>query len=337
MEVTRPTLQTVAELAGVSAATASKVLNERGGIAESTRRRVLDAIAQTGYRRSIQAAPDRRPAIVAASRGFDSAYAASIVDGMVKAVAPLGLDLVIKLAPALDSDSGTSDAWLADIADTTGLVMLTGTLSDATITTAESAGVPIVMIDPIDTRDGRVVSIGATNWDGGRTATEHLIGLGHERVAWIGGLAGSIPSIERHQGYITAMQTAGLPIDEALIASGDYTFLTGYGSARPLLERHAPPTGFVCGNDEIALGVIQAAREAGLTVPRDVSVVGFDDTAAARRATPQLTTIRQPLPGMGAMAVETVLSLARGATPPSMHIQLATTLIVRESTAAPRA
>ncbi|GAB2517548.1 LacI family DNA-binding transcriptional regulator [Paramicrobacterium agarici] len=338
MEVARPTLHTVAHMAGVSAATASKVLNDREGIAESTRRRVLDAIKQTGYRRSVETAPHRRPAIVAASHGFDSAYAASIVDGMARAVDPLGVDLVVTLARRTDThdDVASAEQWLAELADATGVIMLTGTLSDSMISTAHSMNIPIVMIDPIDTKDSRVVSIGATNWEGGRTATEHLITLGHRRIAWIGGLSGSIPSIERRHGYASAMQGARLTIDESLIVSGDYTFQTGYENALPLLSRAHPPSGFVCGNDEIALGVIQAAREAGLGVPHDVSVVGFDDTPAARRATPQLTTVNQPLAGMGAMAVETVLSLSRGATPPSMHIQLATSLVVRESTAPPR-
>ncbi|MCW4458749.1 LacI family DNA-binding transcriptional regulator [Microbacterium sp. MPKO10] len=328
----------MAQMAGVSAATASKVLNEREGIAEGTRRRVLDAIKQTGYRRSVETAPGRRAAIVAASHGFDSAYSASVVDGMARAVEPLGIDLVVTLARRTDKhdDPTSAEQWLGELVDATGLIMLTGTLSDSMITTARSMSIPLVMIDPIDTKDSRVVSIGATNWDGGRTATEHLISLGHRDIAWIGGLSRSIPSIERRQGYVSALQSAGLAVDEALSVSGDYTFQTGYENASLLLASGQAPSGFVCGNDEIALGVIQAAREAGKSVPGDVSVVGFDDTSAARRATPQLTTVHQPLAGMGAMAVETVLSLSRGAAPPSMHIQLATSLVVRESTAAPR-
>src|SRR5690606_17804501 len=172
---------------------------------------------------------------------------------------------------------------------------------------------PVVMIDPIDAADSRAVSIGSTNWAGGRSATEHVIGLGHRRIAWIGGPQNSAPSTERFHGYRTALDGAGLASDPALVRHGAFSVGTGFQHGRDLLSSAAPPTAVVAGNDEIAIGVLAAAKELGVDVPRELSVTGFDDTPQTEWTTPGLTSVRQPLSGMGRMAVETVLGMAEGA------------------------
>lgn len=337
MDDSRPTLQTVARIAGVSTATVSKVLNEREGIAKPTRQRVLDAIDRTGYTRTTEAPFSRRPFIVAASEGFASIYSAIVIDGMAAATSGLDVDLVVKLLPASEQKSSAENAaaWLREMTGGSGLVLVAATLPEALIDAAEHAHIPIVMIDPIGTSDNRVVAIGATNWHGGRTATEHLIDAGHRRIAWIGGVPGSIPSMERHLGFVSAMQHAEIPIDDRLVSNGDFSFSTGRHQARELLSLPERPSAFVCGNDHIALGVVQAARELGISVPHELSIIGFDDIPQAAESSPKLTTIHQPLSGMGAMAVETALNMSRGAAPASSHIQLATSLVIRETTAPP--
>lgn len=330
----RPTLSDVARLAGVSTATASKALNDRRDISPDTRSRVLDAVSRSGYRRTTGAPAPRRPTIVAIAESFASPYSSIILDGMAAAAAAAGAELAVSHHPEA-AETGDVDAWTKRIADAAGVVLFPAELSASMLSAATNAGLTLVVIDPIGTPDDRTVTIGATNWQGGRTATEHMIELGHSRIAWIGGVPGSIPSEHRHLGFLSAMQSAGLTVDEAHVSQGGFSYRGGMAAAETILDSSLRPTAIVCGNDRVALGVIQAARARGMSIPNDVSVIGFDDIPQAAESQPALTTVKQPLGGMGKMAVETALSLSRGGSPTSAQVQLATTLIVRETTAPP--
>jgi LacI family transcriptional regulator, galactose operon repressor len=219
-----------------------------------------------------------------------------------------------------------------------GVIALAIAVPDSVLLAAEDAELSVVAIDPIDTTDSRIVSIDSTNWAGGRSATEHVVRHGHRRIAWIGGPLGSAPSAERFHGYQAALHSAGVSPDPALIRHDAFSVEAGHRHGHGVLTLDEPPTAIVAGNDEIAVGVLAAANELHITVPGDLSVTGFDDTPQAQWTTPRLTSVGQPLVGMGRMAVETLLGMADGAQPASQHLQLATTPNVRDSTGpAPRA
>jgi LacI family transcriptional regulator len=334
----RTTLADVARLAGVSQATASKVLNGRSDVAAYTRDRVLSVIAELGYKPTT-ARRDllRDRTLVTVLDIVESRYAGTVLQGILAAATAAQAELLLRLPP--DHWSGASraaaGAWVAEVqaAGAAGIIALAVAVPDSVLIAAEDAQLPVVTIDPIDTTDSRVVSIGSTNWAGGRSSTEHVIGLGHRRIAWIGGPLGSAPSAERFHGYQAALHAAGITLDDALIHHDTFSVEAGREHGHDVLTLDEPPTAIVAGNDEIAVGVLAAAKDLHLAVPGQLSVTGFDDTAQAQWTTPRLTSVRQPLAGMGRMAVETVLGMADGVQPASRHLQLATTLSVRDSTA----
>ena len=198
-----------------------------------------------------------------------------------------------------------------------------------------SRGIPLVVVDPAGTPGPETPSIGATNWQGGLTATRHLLELGHRRIAMIGGPDGVLCSRARIDGYRTALETAGLRVDPALIRRGDFHSRSGYRQLASLLTLPDRPTAVFAGSDLQALGVYEAARDAGLRIPDDLSVVGFDDLPLSRWLTPELTTVRQPLQEMAAAGTRLAIALSRGHGPHDQRIELATSLVVRRSTAPP--
>jgi DNA-binding LacI/PurR family transcriptional regulator len=196
-------------------------------------------------------------------------------------------------------------------------------------------GIPFVIVDPTGEPMHDTPSVGATNWNGGLTATRHLIELGHRRIAAVGGPSDILCSRARVDGFRAAMDAAGAVVDPSLISHGRFSVEEGIERGRDLLHRSNPPTAIVTGNDLQALGVYQAARELRIDIPEQLSIVGFDDLPVARWVGPPLTTVRQPLVEMAEAAAEMVVALAAGETPTPSRIELATQLIVRESTAPP--
>lgn len=332
----RATLADVARLAGVSPATASKVLNGRNDVAAETRDRVLGVIAEVGYRPTTARQQPPRKALVTVVDFVESRYSGTVLQGILQAASAAQTALLLRLPPgeSVTASRAAARAWVAEekASGAVGLIELAVSVPEAVLLAAEDLELPVVTIDPIDTTDSRAVSIGSTNWAGGRSATEHLIKLGHRQIAWVGGPPGSAPSIERFHGYQAALDSAGITPDRTLIRHDAFSVEAGLQHGRDLLARDQPPTAVVAGNDEIAVGVLSAAKELDLTVPGELSVTGFDDTPQTEWTTPRLTSVRQPLAGMGRMAVETVLGMADGIKPASPHIQLATSLSVRDST-----
>ena len=333
----RVTLADVARLAGVSTTTASKVLNGRGDVGASTRERVLAVMAELGYRpTTARHERSRDRSIITVLDFVESRYAGTVLQGILVAATAAKAELLLRLPPdePVRTSRAAARAWMEErkASGVVGMIALAAAVPDPVLLAAEDLEVPVVAIDPIDTTESRVVSIGSTNWAGGRSATEHLIKLGHRRIAWIGGPLGSAPSVERFHGYQAALDSAGITPDRALVRHEAFSFEAGFRHALDLLSLDDRPTGIVAGNDEIALGVLAAAGRLGIAVPRELSVTGFDDTPQTEWTTPRLTSVRQPLAGMGRMAVETVLAMADGVQPASRHLQLATTLSVRDST-----
>lgn len=333
----RATLADVARLAGVSPTTASKVLNGRSDVGAKTRELVLGVMAEIGYKpTAVRHEQTRDRTLVTVLDIVESRYAGTVLQGILVAATSAQAELLLRLPPGepISTSRAAARAWLEGERATgvVGIIALAVAVPDSVLQAAEDLGVPIVTIDPIDTTESRLVSIGSTNWAGGRSATEHLIKLGHRRIAWIGGPLGSAPSLERFHGYQAALDSAGLTPDRALIRHEAFSVEAGQRHGHDLLALDERPTAIVAGNDEIAVGALAAAKGLGISVSGELSVTGFDDTPQTEWTTPRLTSVRQPLVGMGRMAVETVLGMADGVQPASRHLQLATTLSVRDST-----
>ncbi|MGI5153755.1 LacI family DNA-binding transcriptional regulator [Microbispora sp. CA-102843] len=328
----RATLATVAASAGVSVATVSKVLNGRSDVAPETRSLVLSLLEQHDY-----VAPPQRRGEVAPDTievEFDAdlnAYSTEIVQGAVQAGADLDVAVVVSIRRNADRTGGWARELVA--AGRRALVAVTGELTSGQLTALARARLPLVVIDPLNLPRARVTSVGSTNFAGGMAATQHLLALGHRNVAYLGGPATAACNQARLHGYRAAMEAGEAPVLPGYVRTGHFHYHDGVTGGAALLDLPEAPTGIFAGCDDIALGVLEAARARGLRVPEDLSIVGFDDTQIARMASPPLTTVRQPLREMGAVAVRTALRLAAGEQVESHHVELATELVVRGSTA----
>jgi DNA-binding LacI/PurR family transcriptional regulator len=335
-----PTLARVAAEAGVSVSTVSKVLHGRSDVASRTRARVQRLLEQHGYAARGRAAPTGLAAggLVDFVIGeLDGPWAAELVRGAEEAAHAAGLALVVSAA---HGPGRTGREWPATLATrpTRGAVLAVPGLTAAQLAGLRALDLPFALIAPSDEPTPGVPWVGAANWSGGRAATRHLIGLGHRRIAVIGGPPRRLASRARVDGYRSALEEAGLPFDPELVRHGDFSNEPAYRHALELLGRPAPdrPTAVFAGSDQQALSTYRAADRLGLRVPGDVSVVGFDDLPFTDWVTPRLTTVRTPLAEMACLATGMVLQLIAGRRPPSARIEVAGDLVVRDSTAPPR-
>ncbi|MFF7383490.1 substrate-binding domain-containing protein [Streptomyces griseoluteus] len=330
------TLAEIAREAGVSAPTVSKVLNGRADVAAATRTRVEELLRTHGYRRR-RAEVTRSPLIDLVFHELESAWAMEVIRGVENVARDAGLSVVLSESAGRLTPGRT---WADQVAGRRphGVILVLSGLDAAQQALLTSRSVPFVVMDPAGDPGADVPSVGATNWQGGLAATRHLIDLGHTRIGAIGGPSRMMCARARLDGYRAALDTAGLPADPALILEGDFHHESGHRLGLDLLGRPDRPTAVFAGNDLQALGLYEAARELGLRVPEDVSVVGFDDLPVARWVGPPLTTVRQPLTEMAEAAARLVLELGRGERERSAtRLELATSLVVRSSTAAPAA
>ncbi|MDR1512166.1 MAG: LacI family DNA-binding transcriptional regulator, partial [Propionibacteriaceae bacterium] len=326
----------IAAQAGVSLPTVSKVLNGRSGVSPERRDSILRLLDEQGYRRRGTAIRQRVGLVDLVLRGIDTPWATSIIVGAQEEAARAGAGLVI--TPTHGRKLGNRH-WITSLAQrhSDGLVLVVSRLHPGADAELKKLRIPYVLVDPIGTADEDVPVIGATNVDGGRAATEHLIGLGHRRIAIVTGDRGLACSQERLTGYRQALAQAGIPVDENLVAFGNFQEEAGYSQADRFLRLADPPTAIFAGSDLQAYGAYKAIKARGLRVPDDVSVVGFDDVPLAQWVSPGMTTIRQPIKEMAAEATRVLLELAyQGVEPPDRKIELPTSLVLRESTAPPR-
>ncbi|MBA2382272.1 MAG: LacI family DNA-binding transcriptional regulator [Chloroflexi bacterium] len=328
------TIAFIAEAAGVSVPTVSKVINGRSDVAAETRRRVEAAIVEHGYQRSAGARP-RAPLLEVIFHELESEWALEIVRGVERVAGQHQLAVVLS---EMQGRRTPGRGWIEGVLARrpTGVIAVFSDLSDALRAQLSTRGIPYVVVDPTGEPLHDTPSVGATNWNGGLTATRHLLGLGHRRIAVIGGPEWILCSRARIDGYRAAMDEAGVGVDPAFISHGKFHVEEGIETGRALLGLPNRPTAIFAGNDLQALGVYQAARELRLHIPEDLSVVGFDDLPVAQWVSPPLTTVRQPLIEMATAAAEMVLAIAAGEEPAQMRVELSTELVIRESTAPPR-
>ena len=329
------TIAKIAQEAGVSAPTVSKVLNGRADVSAGTRARVEALIRQHGYQRRGSGRPPASPMLELVFHELESAWAVEVIKGVTRVAQEEGLSVVLS-----ESAGSTTpgQSWVDGVfaRRPLGAILVLSNLSDTQHTQLRTRGIPFVVVDPAGDPGEGVPAIGSANWNGGLVATRHLIELGHRRIGVIGGPPSMLCSRARLDGYRAALETAGLVIDPALIRTGDFHVEGGYENGKALLRMPDPPTAIFAGSDLQALGLYGAARELGVRIPEDLSVVGYDDLPVARWVGPPLTTVRQPLTEMAEAAARLVVSISRGEQPTNLRLDLATSLVTRQSTTAAR-
>ncbi|MGW4372368.1 LacI family DNA-binding transcriptional regulator [Streptomyces albidoflavus] len=328
----RITLAQVAQRAGVSISTVSKVLNGRQDVAAPTRIKVERLLEAHAYRRTTRSAHEA-PLIEIVFHELESIWAMELIRGVENVAKTHGAGVVL-------TESGTRHApgpeWMEAMLQRRplGVVLVFSALPGEVKEQLRARSIPFVIIDPAGNPDPDVPSVGSANWNGGLAATRHLVECGHRRIGVITGPEDMLCSRARLDGYRSAMTMAGLEVDPGLILFGDFHVEGGYDRATEMLSRSRPPTAIFAGSDLQALGVLEAARVHGLRVPHDLSVVGYDDVSLARWASPALTTIHQPLRQMAEEATQMLMRL-RAKETVSTRLELATSLVVRKSTAGP--
>jgi LacI family transcriptional regulator len=327
------TIAHIAAQAGVSAPTVSKVINGRSDVSPETRQRVEAVILERGYERSHKSVRPA-PLLEVIFHEFESDWALEIIMGVEQVARENDLAVVLS---EMQGRRTPGRSWIEGVLARrpTGVIAVLSDLSEGQRALLKSRSIPLVVIDPTGEPLHDTPSIGATNWSGGLAATRHLLGLGHRRIGVVGGPQSVLCSRARLDGYRAAMDEADVPVDPGLVRFGNFHVQEGITEGRALLGLPDPPTAIFAGNDLQALGVYQAAREARLHIPEDLSVVGFDDLPVATWVGPPLTTVRQPLAQMAMAGARLALRLARGEQPSQTRVELATELVIRESTAPP--
>ncbi|MFF8972904.1 LacI family DNA-binding transcriptional regulator [Streptomyces sp. NPDC014995] len=333
-----PTLAVVAREAGVSVPTASKVVNGREDVAPETRRRVTEALDRLGYVRRPRFDATKPPRLVdLVVHSLESSWSGAVLHGVEEAAHDAGLDVVVSASLSRTRADRPQRGWLDKLTTrgSAGVLFNLAELTESQYLWLEQHRIPFVLIDPVVEPPPGVVSVGAANWQGGVTATEHLLALGHERIAVIAGARRKMCSDARVAGYRSALAAAGVAHRPEYVRHGGFDESAARRCMRELLDLPEPPTAvFVC-SDRMALGVYEAVAERGLRVPHDVSVVGFDDLPESRWSSPALTTVRQPLAEMAATALRLLVRMMDGERPEGTRTELSTRLVERASTAAP--
>ena len=337
------TLARVAASAGVSVATVSKVLNGRSDVGPATRARVQTLLQEHGYigrrvesaRRTLAA----QPTVELVFHGRLSGHSMEILQGVLGAATEVGVAVAVSVRPRQVASTGVERpaAWVRHLAKVgrQAVIDVVDDLRQGDLAALSRARLPLVVIDPLNLPRRQVTSVGATNFAGGLAATQHLLALGHRRIAYLGTNVAFAYNQARMHGYRAALESGGVEVPEGYVRTGHSHYETGVTGGGVLIDLPQQPTAVFAATDEIAAGVVEAARARALRVPEDLSVVGFDDAEVARLLSPPLTTVRQPLREMGQVALRTALRLAAGETLDAHHVELATELVVRSSTAAP--
>ncbi|MEY9967122.1 LacI family transcriptional regulator [Streptacidiphilus sp. MAP12-16] len=326
---TRVTVRAIAAEAGVSIATVSRVMNGQVQVAPETEELVRRAVERLGA-----PAPVRRGAgegaIYVRCPYVLTDYFGLIVSSIAETLDLHRRRLVLNAGEAAQQISVLQalphDAGIA------GAILILPPEPSEELESLHAQGFPFVVVDPRTLLPRDIASVSAAHFAGGRSVTAHLTALGHRRIGVIGGPREWLASESRIVGHTSALADAGTLTSPELLRSIEPTTDWGYGAACELLDLPQRPTALVAFNDKAAVGALRAAQERGLRVPEDLSITGFDDIDLSRSTVPMLTTVRQPLEEMGRMAVSLLMRLLERHTVDTLHVELATHLIVRGST-----
>ena len=308
----RASVRALAAHLGLSPATVSRALNGHAYVSETTRRRVQDAVEQVSGGRAPQPRPRPR------------------AQGMVFVRCLHGREMLLDAGGAGYHD--TVLRRLPSRRDVAAAVLILPPESVRELEALRASSTPFIVIDPRVRVPKDMLAVSAANFAGARDATEHLTAFGHRRIGVISVAPALAAGEARLVGHASALAQIGELVDPGLIRSGEPVTATGEKLGGELLDLPQRPTAIICFNDKVAVGVLQAAADRNLSVPGDVSVIGFDDIDVSRSTTPKLTTVRQPLQEMGRMAVTALMRVLDGHQAEALHIELATELIVRSST-----
>lgn len=326
-----PTIQDVAQTAGVSVSTVSRVLNDKDDVAPETYERVQSVIKELGYTSSLAARSlrSRRTNVIGLIMpDVEFPFAIEVMKGVNHAITKHGYDLIVYTGGDARKESTAERerryVSLLSSSITDGVIVVTPA------TTTFSIAAPVVVVDP-NHESPDCPAVIAANHAAAVTVMEYLIGLGHRRIGFVTGRLELESAVRRLQGYKDGLRAAGIPLDPELIQPGDYTEEVGFTCAQKLLDLSDPPTAIFASNDQSALGVIKAIDEAGLKIPDDVSLVGFDNIPEATHTNPGLTTVEQSIRQMGYVATEMLIRQVQGEPLESHLYKMPTQLIVRDS------
>jgi LacI family transcriptional regulator len=331
----RATIRDIADLAGVSIATVSRVLNDRPDVAPETRENVLQVVREHGFstNRGARGLSSGRTGMIGLTLPLVAdAYFGPILSGAAEAL--YESDMRIVLAPTFhqhDREVSLLERLMRGTTD--GAILMLPEESAEELRMLQRQGFPFVIVDPRDAPPEGIACVSAMHADGAKQATEHLLGLGHRRIGAIAGAPGWYATNERLIGLRAALAGAGILLDPDLVVHTDWRMPWGTEAARELLSLPDPPTAIFGFNDNVAIGAMHAARERGLSVPDDLSIVGFDDTSQTEIVSPGLTSVRQPLAEMGRTGVSLLMRILEGQRVDAMRMELSTKLVIRDSTA----
>lgn len=332
----RPTIQDVARHAGVSRQTVSRVLNNKGEVRPETRERVLAAIEELNYRPNAVARSMVRGhtcTLGCISPSLTDFTFASIIEGAQAEARRLGYFILTGSAPTEGEVESLLEEFLHRQVD--GFMVFNPYADGRSryLLPLIQNGFPVVYLGNTS-RGEPVSSVRCDDRDGGFQATRYLLGLGHAAIATITGPPNEECVGDRLNGYRRALEERGFVVDDRMVVSGDWSALSGYRATRSLLEAGVTFTAVFAQNDQMAIGTIRALREAGLQVPRDVSVIGFDDIPLASYFDPPLTTLRQPMVELGEQAARLLITAIREPTALPERLLLPARIVERASCAA---
>jgi LacI family transcriptional regulator len=331
----RVTIGDVADRAGVSIATVSRVVNGRYGVSTATNQRVRAVIDDLGYESSLVARSLRsqRTNVIGILVADIEPFSAELLKGAAKALHGSDFEMVVYAAGQHNSE-GWERRYVSRLSGTLtdGTILVTPTVIDVASTQ------PVVAVDP-HVGGSALPTIDSQNFEGAKAMTAHLIALGHRRIAFIAGRPDLESARRREAGYRAALADAGIAFDPDLVRIGGFKEATAEAPARELLTRDPRPTAIFAANDLSAIQTMRTAAELGLSVPGQVSVAGFDNIPDSALADPPLTTVDQSIQAQGHQAVRTLLSLIEhpelNDPRDPIHITLPTDLVIRSTTAAP--
>ncbi len=337
----QPTMADVAKLAGVSAMTVSRVMNGKGLVRESTRRKVAEAVAALNY------TPNQEARNLAGSKpirvGFlysnpSAAYLSEFLVGLLSQSGLNNVQLFVEKCEAGEHEAEQTRRLVENGLD--GIILPPPLCdSEEVIAAIADANIPAVVV-ACGLPDSRVGAVSVDDYEAAHAMTRHLINLGHHRIGFVVGHPNQTASARRLEGYRAAIAEQGADASEELVVQGMFTYRSGLDAAEHLLALEERPTAIFASNDDMAAACVAVAHRLGLDVPGDLTVAGFDDTALATTIWPELTTVRQPIAGMAREAVQSLVrrvrALREGEEAEPEQVRMDFELVRRQSDAAPR-
>ncbi len=330
----RITIHDVAAAAGVSAQTVSRVINQKPDVAEQTRQRVMEAVRDLGYRpnsvaRSLVSSRTHTLGIIASP--LSDPFRANVVLGAEAEARRRGYVCIITFGDG-SSETVRRMCHLLEERQVDGLLLLTP--SSVPHDTMDIRLPAVALAYPV--LNGMVINVDVDNVDGGYQAVSHLTDLGHRRISVVAGPRGWKAAVDRTEGARRALGTVGLSLDSSRIeVAEDWSLEAGYAATAALMERHPDTTALFCHNDFLAIGACRLLRERGLSIPHDVSVIGYDDMPVCLYTSPSLSRVRQPRETLGQLLVQLLIDAVEQRTHSGQDVQVRAELVPRESTAAP--